>query len=172
MSSYFDKLKGKYTKEHLIQMELIEKQFYFESFSSNDALDLGILTAKIAKEEFQSDVVILITREKDQNVIFQYIMDEKSQRNIDFANMKRNATLKTGHNSLWVLMNGLINDESLLQDTSYIPVGGAWPIYIGNELVGTIAVSGLKAGKDYTLLEMAISRYLHIDINPFEGITI
>ena len=168
MNQFYEKMKDVYTVEHLNQIEFIESQLVFDSFDNNDALTLGTLLTKLASEEF-GDIAIIITRESDGLITFQHVMNSKSQKNLDYACMKRKAVIATGHNSLWVLIKGLVDEPSLLENTEYIPVGGAFPIYVGEELVATVAISGLKDGKDYILLEKGIASYLGKEIDSFKG---
>lgn len=160
-----------YTKEHLLQLEAIEKELNFTRFDSKDAYDLGTIIVNEVKK-YNQDIVIVITRETDKLPIFQYVMNSKVEQNIDYANLKRNCVLETGHCSLWKLVNGLVQKqpiEEIFNSKTSIPVGGAFPIYIGNQLVATLAISGLHSGLDQEVIIKSLCTYLDKKVCEFTG---
>lgn len=164
-------LEGQYPPGCAKVLEEIEKSFVFEMFNSQVALSVGNLIVQIS-QEYKEDVIVRITRESDELTVFQYVGNSKSQRNIDFALAKRNTVLKTGHCSLWAMAQELTNGglEDIFQENSNcLPVGGAFPIYVGKQLVATIAVSGLRDGKDHKVIEDALCSYLNKEIPVFKG---
>lgn len=164
-------LSFSYSVQQLQELESIENILHFTRFTSQDAFDLGALVLENAKK-YEKGIAIVITREKDQLPLFQHVMDGASQKNLDFAALKRNCVLETGHCSFWKLVQSIVNEQPLdaiFNSESSIPVGGAFPIYIEDELVGTLAVSGLHNGLDQELIVQSLSNYLNKEIVPFTG---
>lgn len=169
--NYLQYLNFSYTQEHLNQLEAIEQKLNFSHFNSKDALNLGLTVLEISRQ-YQEDIIIQITREEDQVVICQYVMDSKSQKNITYASLKRNTVLKTGHSSFWKLVHDVVENQSIetiFGDQSYLPVGGAFPLYTGEKHVATLAISGLHEGLDHELIVKALCRYLNKDVCNFSG---
>ena len=162
--SYHDSI----TPEHIKEIEAGELSFPF--FSSEEALKLGTHIIN-ASEKYGEEIALMIVRERDQAVIFQYIMDGKSERNINFARMKMKAAQITGHSSLWAfakLAYGCALPE-LEENEDALPVGGAYPVMVNGEHVATIALSGLHEGHDGALLIEAIASYLHQEPLIYHG---
>ena len=159
-----------YTQDTLDQLDRIEKSCTFEIFNSDEALKLGNCLVEASKN-YPNGVAIMITREVDESVIFQYISDDKSSRNIGFANMKRKAVLESQHSSFYRFIDYAIHDKdvSSLFGKEALYVGGAFPIIVNDELVATIAVSGLKEGLDQELILKGLSKYFNKDIKMFDG---
>ena len=160
-----------FTQEHLDQLENIEKQLCFSHFNSHDAFELGNMVLKCA-EKYQQDIIILIIREDDELPIFQYVMDSKSKKNVQYAYLKRNSVLETGHCSFWKLVHGFVQKQSveeLFKNQSSLPIGGAFPIYVENKHIATLAVSGLHDGLDHELIIKSLCQYLNREVCKFTG---
>lgn len=163
--NYLQYFHFSYTQEHLKQLEAIENELKFSHFDSQDALNLGLSVLDVLKQ-YQKDIIVQITREEDQAVIFQYMMDCKSQKNINYA------LLKTGHCSFWKLVSDVVENQSveaIFADSNCMPVGGAFPIYVGENHVATLAVSGLHDGLDQELIVEALCQYLNKEVCEFTG---
>lgn len=163
-----DKLKDEYTKDNLVQLETCEQLLEFEEFDSHSALTIGNLMVEMA----EADIAVRIIREKDECILFQYVGDKCSQRNIDFAMKKRNTCLKTKHCSLWAMPKAILENayiELFDADSDCLPVGGAFPIIVNQEMVATIALSGLKNGQDHQLIVDGLAKYLDKEIPRFTG---
>ena len=151
-----------YTGEALSLLQKEEEDLVLDSFDSRTAFAIGCLLKEEAEKE-DREVTIQITRESDGAVIFQYIMDSKSQRNLGFAEGKRQASLLSNHASIWPYvkhsLDGSCGDlfEKMPQ---VLPVGGAFPVMVNGERAATICVSGLHEGKDHELIVRTLYRYL------------
>ncbi|MDO4467587.1 MAG: heme-binding protein [Bacillota bacterium] len=166
LDELLQKLNEPYTKEDLAILEEQEKRLVFEHFTSQDAYLLGQYIIKNS-EKYKEGIAFNIQRCSDQAIIFQYIDDNKAQRNINFAQMKRNTTLCTNHNSFWSLVKSSIDQKVPLKEEC-LPVGGAYPIFVGNEMVATIALSGLHYGNDFRLLVESLAMYLEKKVPEFK----
>lgn len=165
-----EKNRGKFSRKDIQLLEKQENLIRFDSFGSVDAMALGIILARRCSE-YPEQLAVVITRESDQTVIFQFVMDEKKQRNLNFAAAKRNAVLATGHSSLLTLAEACEGTipEALLKEEEIMPVGGAFPIRVNDIHTATIAVSGLHNGKDHEIIIRALEEYLDIDLPVYKG---
>lgn len=159
---------------HVEELEALEAALRFPHFTSQDALQLGLAVVE-QMSQVDGEIAIRITRESDQLAIFQYVMDAKRQRNLDFGEAKRQTVLKTGHCSLWALAKASVSGglvDIFSEESPCLPVGGAFPIYVGDELVATIFVSGLHEGLDHMLLVQAMQSFLGVAVPPYHGAVI
>ena len=143
---------------------------YPERFGADEALGLGCALAAEARD-FDRGVTAVITREDDGMVLFSWSMDDKAPRNAVFAEGKRAAARLCGHASLmcyveheldggWAELFDALSAPPAPGATLVCPVGGAFPIRVGDVWVATLAVSGLHAGKDHELCVRALARAL------------
>ena len=158
-----------YTNEDLKRLEEIEQYFHLNEFTLEDADTLGMMIVEESKT-YSNGIAIQIIDEKNNKKIFQHIMDGKTEKNIDYVNAKRNAVLKTKHCSVWGFMKYSIEGKSLQEvfsDSQVLYSAGAFPIYVKHELTYTIGVSGLKEGKDFSVVVDAFAKFIKKDIPQF-----
>lgn len=165
LNDLVQKQQGKYTKQDLEILEQQEELLIFPHFTSLDAFKLG-QTMIECSPKYEEGIAFNIQRCSDEGILFQYMDDNKAQRNINFAQMKRKAVLNTKHNSLWALVKSVVDTPVSLEEGA-LPVGGAYPIFVGEEMIATIALSGLHYGNEFRLLVEAISKYLGKEIPEF-----
>ena len=166
-----DQIKSgfEYTPYCLEVLNEQESQLQYTEFGSKEALELGNILAELTKE-YDRTVGIRITRERDNLILFQYMMDEKSERNLTFMEGKRKAAIACGHSSLWPYVENKLNgkwQELFVKGSGYAVSGGAFPIRVNGEWVATASVSGLHEGKDHELLIRGISRQLIKEVTVF-----
>ncbi len=77
-----------------------ERILRYERFGASEALRLGGVIAALA-QDYGEGVSVIITRETDGVRMFQWVADDKSERNLLFAEGKRAAARKAGHASPW-----------------------------------------------------------------------
>lgn len=153
-------------------LELLEEQesgLCFPKFHSADALALGNELVHIACD-YDREIGVRIVRESDEMVIFQYIMDGKDSRNIQYMESKRAAAKRCGHNSFWAYVDHELhgNWQEMFDDVpAYLPCAGAYPIKVSGEWIATLMVSGLHNGQDHELMIRALSNYLKTDVPVF-----
>lgn len=150
--------------EALEQQEQVLR--YREHFGAYEALELGNAIASLAPE-YDRGVTAVITRESDGMVLYSWSMDDKAPRNYGFAEGKRRASLASGHASVWGFVDHAITSpdtELFTADTVGMPVAGAFPIRVGDELVATACVSGLHEGRDHELVVRALEKVLGVKV--------
>ena len=156
-----------YTEEDLRQVEKQEELCRYGKFTGEEALELGNIIAELAKE-YDRPVSIEIKRVKDNMVIFRYMMDGKTERNIGFMTMKEQALIDSGHSSGWCGLHYLMDGTfaEWMNDGIHAISGGAVGIYTEEGLTAIAAVSGLHEGKDHELIIRGICRQLGIEEYP------
>lgn len=167
-----EKTKGYYKPEHLEELEKLEHQLRFQSFGSQEALALG---GKILKNTEQAEkLAIQIIRVSDKVPVFQYVGNQAKERNLSFVQGKIKTVLKTEHNSFWALVAHHVGEITLTEteNHSQLPVSGAFPIKVGEELVAVVGLSGLKNGDDFRVLVAGMADYLSVQAEPFTGFLI
>lgn len=170
LNKILEEYKDVFSIEDIDCIEIIEKTLlYFDSFKSEDILNLGKLIVEKTKD--YGDIAIIVRRLKDNVTVFQYIGDLKSERNINFALMKEKTVLNTGHCSIWALMKYETDGEykALIESGECLPVGGSFPIFINNELAFTFSVSGLHEGKDFSKVVEAFAEFENKDVPAYRG---
>ena len=114
---------------------------------------------------FASGYSVTITRERDGVRMFQWVSDDKDERNLLFADGKRHSALKAGHAGPWAQIEAAIEGDLAAvwaNVPNEVPACGAFPIRVGDEWVATIAVSGLDAGLDHEVILRALVRTLGV----------
>jgi len=136
---------------------------YADTFGAKEALELGIAASRLA-DEYDETYTVTITREEDEAIAFQWLGEGKGARNLMFAAGKRAAALTSGHASPWAQLDAIASSNSLeavfAQVPKVCPVCGAFPIRVGDDLVATIAVSGLHEGLDHEVIVRALEKVL------------
>ena len=143
-----------------------EEELQFTSFKNEDALTLGTIICKIAKEEIKKGVAVHI--ENDEYPLFTHYMEGTSKDNIYWVNTKKNVVNHFGNSSLYV--GEMYKDQgTTFKDGSNLPLseyqgeGGSFPLIVrGQGKIGTITVSGLTGEEDHNLAVEGIRRFLKI----------
>ena len=148
-----------YGEEDLKVLEQQEKDLSLNDFSSQIAYEIGTVIKETALE-YDLPVGIRITREIDGLAVFQYMMDAKKQRNIEYMEGKRASVRATGHSSAWAYVKNKADSGFTLEDSCLLS-GGAFPLYVNGQIEAVVAVSGLHEGKDHELIVRSLEKYLN-----------
>ena len=73
-----------------------ERVLRYGRFGADEAFELGSI-AKALVPAFASGYSVTITRERDGVRMFQWVADDKDERNLLFADGKRRSALAAGH---------------------------------------------------------------------------
>lgn len=141
-----------------------EETYQFDHFGNEDALQIGLLIIKIAKEEIKKGIAVHI--EYDDYPLFTHYMEGTSANNLYWVTTKKNVVKKYGHSSLYV--GEMYKDQGTtffaatgLTDQEFQAEGGSFPLILrGSGRIGTITVSGLTGEEDHALAAEGIKRYL------------
>lgn len=148
-----------------------ERLLRYGRFGADEAFELGSI-AKSFAPAFASGYSVTITRERDGVRLFQWVADDKDERNLLFADGKRKAALKAGHAGPWAQLEGAVAGdlESVWANVpDEVPACGAFPIRVGDEWVATIGVSGLDAGLDHEVIVRSLERALGVTVPRWDA---
>ena len=144
---------------------------YPEGFGASEALTLGCAAIDLAPE-YESGYSVTITRERDGVRMFQWVADDKDERNLLFAEGKRQAALAAGHAGPWAQLEAAVVgdlDAIWARVPDEVPACGAFPIRVGDDWVATIAVSGLHDGLDHEVILRALERTLGVRVSRWDA---
>ena len=153
--------EAKEAQEILLEQERVLR---FGKFGAAEALALGCAAVELVPA-FETGYTVTITRESDGVRMFQWVADDKEERNLLFADGKRHAALKAGHAGPWSQLEGAIAggvSKVWANVPEEVPACGAFPIRVGDEWVATIGVSGLHEGLDHEVILRALERILGV----------
>lgn len=143
----------------------LEDELQFTKFTSEDALNLGLIFIKIAKELNQGGIGIKI--ERNRQVLFTHLMDGTMVENAYWYDRKKNVVDRYNHSSLFVEemykdMGTTFAESGLLNPENFQAVGGAFPLIIQNVgVVGSITVCGLTGELDHKICVDGIRQFLN-----------
>lgn len=141
-----------------------EIELQFTSFSSEDAIKLGLLFIQIAKEMNKGGIGIKI--EKNRHVLFTHLMDGTMPENAYWYDRKKNVVDRYFHSSKFVeemfkASGSTFAESSLLDQGEFQAVGGSYPLIIQNAgVVGSITVCGLTGDLDHQICVEGIRKFL------------
>ncbi|MDO4537255.1 MAG: heme-binding protein [Coriobacteriales bacterium] len=148
-----------------------ERLLRYGRFGADEAFELGRVARSLVPA-FASGYSVTITRERDGVRLFQWVADDKDERNLLFADGKRHSALEAGHAGPWAQLEAAVTGElDVVWDNvpARVPACGAFPIRVGDEWVATIAVSGLDAGLDHEVILRALERALGVAAPRWEA---
>lgn len=149
-------------REILLEQERVLR--YSDGFGAYEALALGQAAIDLVPE-YESGYSVTITRERDGVRMFQWVADDKEERNLLFAEGKRKAALAAGHAGPWAQLEATILgnlDAIWALVPEQVPACGAFPIRVADDWVATIAVSGLHDGLDHEVILRALEQVLGV----------
>lgn len=143
-----------------------ERVLRYVRFGADEALRLGTVVQSLVPD-FGEGVSVSITREADGVRMFQWVADDRGERNLLFAEGKRASARKAGHASPWFQLEAaMAGDAGHVWDDvpAEVPACGAFPIHVRDEWVATIAVSGYMEGLDHEIIVRALERDLGVTV--------
>lgn len=172
-----DAVRAKLTCDEraLEELEVQEEALrYPDTFGSREALELGNAVAALAPE-YDRGVSVEIVRESDGLQLFSWSCDDKAPRNYGFVEGKRQASLATGHSSLWGHVRRALDGVTAPVDegSNALYAAGAFPIQDSSgERVATIALSGLHEGRDHDIVVRALGKVLGVGVPSFSYLAV
>src|SRR3954453_17317309 len=132
-----------------------EQELQFNSFTNDDAWDLGCALVAAARER-AAPVVVDVTRNGHQ--LFRAALADSSPDNDTWIARKQRVVHRFGHSSLYVRQASVergttFGAEFGLVPTQYSRHGGAFPVLVRSVgPVGVVAVSGLPQLEDHRMV--------------------
>jgi uncharacterized protein (UPF0303 family) len=155
--------------EILKEIEQQEQLLQFDTFSNDQALEVGMMLLQKAQEG-KKPVAIDITRNGQQ--LFHVGLPGSCADNDAWIIRKSNVVNRFGHSSRYVGMSleqkgSTMEESSLLDSREYAAHGGSFPIIIKKTgVIGTITVSGLPSAEDHQLVVDVLVSYLGVTLLP------
>jgi len=149
--------------QRLQQMEQEEQELRFQSFTNENALELGLAIVEEARRNGQR-ITVDITRAGQR--LFLHAMEGTTVENENWIRRKNNVANHFGtsswHTACRLRSEGLTMEEKHgLPISDYVGAGGAFPLIVeGEGQIGTITVSGLPDQEDHDLLTSVLRSYL------------
>lgn len=151
-------------REQAAIVEQQEKEYRFEAFNSETALDIGL---RLIEEAKRRNNKICIDIEIGGRRLFHYSSDGNAASNDVMIERKKRTTMYTGHASLWAhcmlkAWGTDIGSKWHLDPAMYAEVGGAFPVRLKNcsVVIGTIACSGFDHTIDHGIIIDVLSEML------------
>ncbi|HTG69470.1 MAG TPA: heme-degrading domain-containing protein [Candidatus Udaeobacter sp.] len=149
--------------QRLQQMEQEEQELRFQSFTNENALELGLAIVEEARRNGQR-ITVDITRAGQR--LFLHAMEGTTVENENWIRRKNNVANHFGtsswHTACRLRSEGTTMEEKYgLPIADYVGAGGAFPLIVeGEGQIGTITVSGLPDQEDHDLLTSVLRSYL------------
>lgn len=141
----------------LTEIENDEKPFRFNKFDNDKAITLGNLLLE------NSPKPIAVVIELAGVVVFQAVSNGSVPNNLEAAKLKLNVAKRWGRSSHWwhFWMRSTsrnVHDFPWLDPQSFMDLGGAFPIYVQDQLIGAVAISGMPPQDDHNLIVEQVKR--------------
>src|SRR3954453_36223 len=140
-----------------------EQELQFNTFTNDDAWDLGCALVAAARER-AAPVVVDVTRNGHQ--LFRAALAGSSPDNDTWIARKQRVVHRFGHSSLYVRQASIergttFEEQFALDPAEYAAHGGAVPVLVRSVgPVGVVAVSGLPQLEDHRMVVAAIRAHL------------
>lgn len=140
-----------------------EEQFVFDSFSREDAMELGRLIAEAARERYGAGIAsgVVINGVK----VFQFVDEGATVHNAEWLDRKILTVTQLGKSSLRVWAEysdkGITLEDEHLDPFDFALCGGGFPLTIkGVGVVGAFAASGLTHEEDHQVILDALEKFI------------
>jgi len=133
-----------------------------ETFSNDDAVDLGLITVALIRERGLSLAVKIVVHD---DIVFQAKLGETGPGNEEWLEGKARVVARFGEPSLLVRRRHEeagtpFEERDDVDHVTHKAHGGSMPIRVGGELVGTITTSGEPDVVDHDVTSEAVRRFL------------
>ena len=156
-----------YEKEWLEIVCRQEELLRTDSFSADDALKLGLIMARLARDEYREPIAIRIIL--GGHAAFSYLMEGTDSCNEWWMDKKLSTSRMSGMSSLRTLMEvaeGNIPCEKEFEiENDYALCGGCFPLRrTDGRLIGYVESSGMAHQRDHQLIADALAELLNIKV--------
>lgn len=139
-----------------------EHQLQFETFTNDQALELGLAIVERARRMKKS---VTVNIERNGQQLFRFAMEGSAIDNAEWVKRKVRVVNRVGMSSyrfrLQLESKGYTMRERGLDEMLYANAGGAFPVRVRNVgVVGSIGVSGLPQEQDHALIVDSIGEFI------------
>jgi uncharacterized protein (UPF0303 family) len=132
----------------------------FDSFTTDDAVDLGLIAVELIRERDLSLAVDIVLGD---DLVFRAKLKDTDAGNNEWLAGKAAVVRKYGEPSLLVKLRAAAEGVDLVErdglDESYRLYGGSLPIRVGGAVVATLTLSGEPDAIDHETAAEALERY-------------
>ena len=158
---------NRYKKEWLPILAEHEEKLRTEAMSSDQALQLGVIMIRTAKEKYQKPAAMRVVL--GGHTVFSFHMDGTSMNNDWWMDKKLNTCRVTGVSSIRSLVEVAEGMRALEpefeNDGDYALCGGCFPLRnAAGKLLGWVLASGLPHECDHQLIADSLSEYLGVQV--------
>jgi len=151
-----------YKAEWLDALKLHEDVLRLEKISSDDALAIGGIMVRLAKEKYRQPIAIRII--SAGMTVYSHLMDGTSHYNDWWMDKKINVCRMTGGSSIRALVEAatgaIAMEPEFENEDSHALCGGGFPVRnAAGKLVGYVLCSGMKHYNDHQLIVDALSEF-------------
>lgn len=161
-------MKNFYTEESWNEiLKEQEKVLIYETFTRQQALELGLLIAELAEKKYGGSVAIRIV--EDETDIFAYKMEGATLEADWWMTNKLAASRFTGMSSLRALTAsraGEVAPEWKVREENFFVCGGCIPVFMkdGGRTFAYVMVSGMEHWDDHQVIAAAMAKQLGVEI--------
>ena len=127
-------------------------RFEFERFSAVEANKIG---AAMCAEALSRSLPIVIDIRAGDTPLYSVMLPGATAENFDWARRKRNLTMLTGKDTWQLAQLRAEGKDPILEfgldEKDYASHGGCIPVFVGEQIVATVTVSGLPQKEDHDL---------------------
>lgn len=158
-----EQLASTCAEQKLEELKKEEQELQFDSFTNEDALELGIALVREAQSQ---GCALSAEIRMNHSTLFYYRCEGTNDHNSEWMRRKANTVDKLGMSTMRLYYDLAYTQRSLKDDYFLDPMvyaarGGGFPLTVrGLGVVGTICVSGLFHPEDHALLVRVLRRYL------------
>ena len=143
-----------------------EQLLRYETFTREQALELGLKIYDLAKNTYEKGAAIRIV--EDNTVIFEYKMETTNPENDWWMGKKLAVSLQTGTSSLRAYVEGKTGLRKPFWESrpeNYAACGGCFPVIMKNgEVFARVLVSGMDHAEDHQIIADAMALQLGVEV--------
>ena len=147
-----------------------EEKLRFDTFTREDALDIGLRIIRLAKEKYHGNAAVCIM--EDDTVVFACKMPGTNMENDWWMRRKLNVSKATGVSSIraYVEMElGLRETTWHGREGDFATCGGCMPVLMRQgDIFAYIMVSGLEHNVDHQIIADALAEHLNKKIGSIK----
>lgn len=154
-------------QQKMEEMQRQEEKLWFDHFTNEDALDLGLFCIQQAKEE---NIPISLEIRLNHSTVFHYRSTGTAEDNNNWLRRKANAVDMLEMSTMQLFYYLIVSEREMkanmyLDPMDYCDKGGGFPIRVkGVGMVGSLCFSALPHDQDHDFVVRALSKYLKVTL--------
>lgn len=147
-------------------IQTIEKEYTFDTFNANIAIEIGNRLVERAKKEKLPIVIDIAT---PSLTYYHVALEGATANNERFIARKKETVMRFFHSTWWVSykvnhQSSSMHEKYGTNDRDFSILYGGWPILVSHlGVIGSICVSGLTQEEDNQLIMDALNEYFSLN---------